>query len=124
MNVPVTELTRPRDDALSAPGAGEDAFTADSFDHQVIEKAAYFHWVDRGRPWGDALTDWSAAEADVRYGRRHGHRHGTPAGARLRRQVIREVAYLNWLARGRPWGDPLTDWLTAETSVGDTGAGR
>jgi hypothetical protein len=34
------------------------------------------------------------------------------------RQRVREVAYEHWQRRGRPWGDPLTDWLTAKRQLG------
>jgi hypothetical protein len=30
--------------------------------HQTWQEAAYFHWIKRGRPNGDALTDWLATE--------------------------------------------------------------
>jgi hypothetical protein len=30
------------------------------------EECAYFHWVRRGSPDGDALTDWTAAESEIR----------------------------------------------------------
>jgi hypothetical protein len=30
--------------------------------HQKWQEAAYFHWIKRGRPNGDALTDWLATE--------------------------------------------------------------
>jgi Protein of unknown function (DUF2934) len=31
--------------------------------NQLIEEAAYFRWIDRGRPFGDPWSDWFAAEA-------------------------------------------------------------
>ena len=30
--------------------------------HQKWQEAAYFHWIKRGRPNGEALTDWLATE--------------------------------------------------------------
>jgi len=29
------------------------------------EECAYFHWIDRGRPLGDALIDWRCAEDEI-----------------------------------------------------------
>ncbi len=29
---------------------------------EAIEQEAYFHWLERGCPEGDALTDWVEAE--------------------------------------------------------------
>lgn len=29
---------------------------------EAIQKEAYFHWLERGCPIGDELTDWVAAE--------------------------------------------------------------
>jgi hypothetical protein len=31
---------------------------------EFLEEAAYYHWLDRGCPWGDPLTDWLAAERE------------------------------------------------------------
>jgi len=36
---------------------------------------------------------------------------------RLRHQLIEKVAYVRWSERGQPFGDPRTDWLTAEAEV-------
>jgi hypothetical protein len=33
--------------------------------HFLREEAAYFHWIDRGRPCWDPLTDWIWAERDI-----------------------------------------------------------
>ncbi len=30
--------------------------------HQSLEVAAYFHWLERGCPIGDDLTDWVEVE--------------------------------------------------------------
>lgn len=118
----VGDLAYRRWEMRSRPPQGADADWrgAESVFCQLIEEAAYLHWLDRGQPWGDPLTDWLAAEAEICYGLHNGHHHVVPAAdRRLRRQVIRETAYFRWLARGRPWGDSLTDWLTAEESVND-----
>jgi Protein of unknown function (DUF2934) len=42
-----------------------------------MEAAAYYHWLERGRPWGDPLTDWLAVEAREKAGpaRRGGWTH-------------------------------------------------
>jgi len=104
-----------------APGGPDDDWAGAEFlMHQLVEEAAYYHWLDRvrARLVGDAGTDWRAAEAEIRYGRRDDHRRGMPGDVdrRLRRQVIRDKAYLRWLGRGI-WGDPLPDWLAAEEEV-------
>jgi hypothetical protein len=31
-----------------------------------VETAAYFHWEKRGRPHGDAWSDWLEAEEEIR----------------------------------------------------------
>ena len=31
---------------------------------QLIAEAAYFHWIDRGRPFDEPWVDWTAAEAE------------------------------------------------------------
>lgn len=103
-----------------APGGPDDDWAGAEFlIHQLVEEAAYYRWLDRGGSAGDAHTDWLAAEAEICYGRHDGHRHMMPGDVdrRLRRQVIREKAYLHWLARGLPWGDPLPDWVAAEQEV-------
>jgi hypothetical protein len=33
---------------------------------------------------------------------------------RALRETLETTAYYEWLARGCPWGDPMTDWLAAE----------
>jgi len=30
--------------------------------HQMWQEAAYFHWIKRGCPNGEELTDWLATE--------------------------------------------------------------
>lgn len=30
--------------------------------HESLEKAAYYHWMERGCPMGDDLTDWVEVE--------------------------------------------------------------
>jgi hypothetical protein len=46
------------------------------------------------------------------------------ADAAAREQVERmkrrlhEAAFNFWEIRGRPWGDPLTDWLEAKAALG------
>jgi hypothetical protein len=32
-------------------------------------------------------------------------------------QLVREMAYLIWLERGQPDGDPLHDWIKAEELI-------
>ena len=106
-----------REDAQGSP-AGDWA-GAEFLMHQLIEEAAYYHWLERGRPDCDAGTDWLAAEVKIRYGWDDGYRQQVPGDVdrRLRRQVIREKAYLRWLGRGMPWGDPVPDWLAAEREI-------
>lgn len=41
-----------------------DSFV-DERSQQAIEEAAYYRWVNRGRPTGDPDPDWFAAEAEV-----------------------------------------------------------
>ncbi len=103
----------------AAGGPGDDWVGAEFLMHQLVEEAAYYHWLNRGGSAGDADTDWLAAEADICYGRHDGHRHVLlgDVDRRLRRQVIREKAYLHWLGRRQPWGDPLPDWLAAEQEI-------
>jgi Protein of unknown function (DUF2934) len=33
-----------------------------------MEEAAYYHWLERGCPWGDPLTDWLAVETEEKAG--------------------------------------------------------
>lgn len=77
-----------------------------------IEEAAYFLWVDRGRPLGDPLTDWVAAEAAYR--RRVDSDRDVFQPDQLRRQAIEVEAYLNYTHRAPDAGDPVTDWRIAE----------
>jgi len=42
-----------------------DWVTAQHVRDQLIAEAAYLHWINRGRPFGDPLTDWFAVKADT-----------------------------------------------------------
>jgi len=42
-----------------------DSFVDERPSQQAIEEAAYFRWVNRGRPIGDPGPDWFAAEAEL-----------------------------------------------------------
>ena len=35
---------------------------AEETTHESMEVAAYFHWLERGCPMGDELTDWVEVE--------------------------------------------------------------
>jgi len=39
--------------------------------HQSLEVAAYFHWLERGCPMGDDLTDWVEVERKYAVTARH-----------------------------------------------------
>lgn len=39
--------------------------------HQSLEIAAYFHWLERGCPIGDDLTDWVEVEKKYAVTARH-----------------------------------------------------
>lgn len=41
---------------------------------EYLEIAAYYHWQVRGCPWGDPLTDWLAAEQELRLRPNHSRR--------------------------------------------------
>ncbi|MEU5891497.1 DUF2934 domain-containing protein [Streptomyces sp. NPDC047461] len=47
-----------------------------------------------------------------------------PDVRQLRQQFVEEAAYLHWIGRGRPFGDPLTDWFAAEAELRDALTGR
>ena len=32
---------------------------------EMLEEAAYFHWVERGRPLNDELNDWIEVEKEI-----------------------------------------------------------
>jgi hypothetical protein len=42
-----------------------DSFVDERLRHHVIEQAAYFRWLNRGRPIGDPQADWFVSEAEV-----------------------------------------------------------
>ncbi len=90
---------------------------AERLRHQVIEEAAYFHWINRGRPFGDPLTDWVTAEAEIVGTTGQGQLSDTIVDERLRHQVIQEKAYFRWRTRGLPFGDPWTDWSASEAEL-------
>ena len=95
-----------------------DWLAAKRLRHQLIEEAAYFRWINRGRPIGDPRADWFASEAEIASGQPvHGHWADTFVDERLRHQLIEEAAYFRWINRGRPIGDPRADWSASETEV-------
>ena len=88
---------------------------AERLRHQLIEKAAYFHWINRGRPVGDPWTDWFAAEAEIASSRAaQGQLYDTIVDGLLQHQLIEQAAYFRWMNRGQPIGDPWADWLASE----------
>ncbi len=83
--------------------------------HQLVANAAYLRWIDRGQPHGDAWADWFAAEAwAADGGPPQGEVSGSSVDEQLRRTLTEETAYYRWIDRGRPLGDPLTDWEDEE----------
>jgi tetratricopeptide (TPR) repeat protein len=51
---------------IADSGKSRDQVSVTSVDerlrHQLTEEAAYFRWIERGRQFGDPLTDWAATE--------------------------------------------------------------
>jgi tetratricopeptide (TPR) repeat protein len=86
--------------------------------HQLIAEAAYLHWIDRGRPFGDPLADWFAAVGEVDAGwTAHGPASGAFVDERLRHQLTERIAYFRWINRGRPVGDSWADWAGSESAT-------
>jgi sugar (pentulose or hexulose) kinase len=83
--------------------------------HRIIEEKAYFKWLTRERPFGDAMADWLEAESEVNGDSAD---HLSPSADylrwRLTREWVAEYAYFSWVDRGRPADDALTDWYAAE----------
>lgn len=101
-------------------GSGADAAAdwraAERLRHQLVAQVAYFRWIDRGRPFGDPLTDWFAAEAELAVGRTgEGRSVAASIGDQLSHQIIEEAAYFHWIERGRPDGSAWADWSASET---------
>ena len=66
---------------------------------QQVAQAAYFCWVQRGRPTGSSTQDWLAAEADILH------------------SLIATLAFHYALDRGYTPGRNLEDWLRAEQAM-------
>lgn len=78
-----------------------------------VRDAAYYRWLNRGRPFGDAMTDWLAAETDYR---RYVDSDGDVfVPAQVRRQAVEVAAYLRSLDRRPDAPDPVADWCAAES---------
>jgi hypothetical protein len=83
--------------------------------YQLVAETAYLRWLDRGQPHGDAWADWFAAETETGPGGMpEGQVSGPSVDERLRRTLAEETAYYRWIDRGRPLGDPLTDWAASD----------
>jgi len=54
-----------------AKAAGDPEPERGAAPREYLEVAAYYHWKERGCPWGDPLSDWLAAEMEWRSGVRH-----------------------------------------------------
>jgi hypothetical protein len=52
--------TTPQEKALSASMMDTDKTRGE------VEKAAYYRWLNRGRPTGDDWTDWLQAERELK----------------------------------------------------------
>jgi hypothetical protein len=91
--------------------------------HKVISEAAYFHWINRGQPFSDPLTDWLVAEIEILSSLAVlDQPSGTVIDEWLRdlsisNLSISNTAYFRWENRGRPFDDPLADWLAAQDEV-------
>ena len=104
--------------AGSQHDADADWDAAKSLRHRLTERVAYAHWIDRGRPFWDSLTDWYAAETNITSGRAaRDELPGAYVVERLRRQLVKEIAYFHWVDRGRPPGESWVDWSAAEAEV-------
>jgi len=79
---------------------------------QLVSVAAYFLWVNRGRPFGEPLKDWFAAEDEIASDRTA--QWQASVDQCLRDQLIAEAAYFHWVNRGRPFGESWKDWSAAE----------
>jgi hypothetical protein len=112
---PMHWLARRRFELRRKRGSYGDALADWDAAQRLVSEAAYLHWIDRGMPFGDPLTDWSAAETEVADGGKpRGQASVTSVDERLRHQLTEEAAYLHWIDRGMPFGDPLTDWAVVE----------
>jgi Protein of unknown function (DUF2934) len=99
-------------------GADEDRCAAYELRERCIRDAAYSRWCRRGRPLGDDWADWFAVEAEG-VGDRLVENEVPTAFAQesMRHQLLEEEAHHHWIERGQPFGDPETDWRTAEDEV-------
>lgn len=98
--------------------ATADRITAEHLLHRLIEETAYYRWIDRGRPVGDAWADWFAAEAQITGREPAKHQLSeTYVNERMRHEVIAEAAYFRWIDRSRPIGDARADWLACEAEL-------
>jgi hypothetical protein len=98
--------------------AVDDYVVAERVLHRVISEAAYFRWVNRGRPFGDPLTDWLAAEAGILGSLAALEQpSGSVIDGWLRDLSVSDTAYSRWEDRGRPFGDSLADWSAARDEV-------
>jgi len=99
-----------------------DLIAAERLRQQLVREAAYLHWMGRERPFGDPLTDWVAAEKELASGRTaRGPLSDNIVDGLLRRQLIEEGAYLHWIGRERPFGDPQADWSASEAELANGG---
>ncbi|WP_030684378.1 DUF2934 domain-containing protein [Streptomyces sp. NRRL B-1347] len=87
-----------------------------------IAETAYFRWLNRGSPMGDAWADWFAAEAE--YALRATAAGDVFAPDHVRQEALEVAAYHEWLRRGRVNGDPDTDWRAAETRASASEGGE
>jgi hypothetical protein len=89
--------------------------------HHVTEEAAYFHWINRGRPlFGNPLEDWAAAEEEVNSSWPVLYQFNDFIAESLHQLVIAEGAYLHWINRGAPlFGNPFEDWAASEAEAVD-----
>lgn len=113
----VIRQIRDRDDN-SYLTASDDWRVARHVRHRLIAEAAYYRWINRGRPFGEPLKDWHAAEAEVaRYWTAKLWLSEAFVARHVRHHLTTETAYYRWINRGRPFGDPLKDWYAAEAEV-------
>ncbi|HEX6473120.1 MAG TPA: DUF2934 domain-containing protein, partial [Streptosporangiaceae bacterium] len=105
--------------AIKSSGSSPEMFRETSLEmyHKWVSDAAYYRWLNRGRPMGDALDDWVAAEAE--YARRTAGEHDMFTPGQVRHKAVEVVAFHSWLDRGRPHGDADADWRAAEALVGE-----
>ena len=119
----VRELAHRRWEMRGRPqGSPRDAVAdwnaAQRLHHQLIAEVAYLGWVNRGRPFGESMADWYAAEAEIASDQAaRDQLFSAFVEERLHRQLIEEAAHAHWVSRGQPVGDSWADWHAAETDV-------